>query len=107
MLRLRGKQRSSIGRMFTPKKSSGSDEDNSDVVNATEGLTPFRSSPLRRASERVTSMGTALNQVREWIATKGHPIGEPVDRDQDGYLTDGEEDEPAEGEAEGEGTTEE
>ena len=71
---------------------------NSNVVNATEGLTPFRSSPLRRASEQVTSMGSVLNQAREWIATKGHPIDEPVDRDQDGYFTDGEEDEPAEGE---------
>ena len=71
---------------------------NSNVVNATEGLTPFRSSPLRRASEQVTSMGTVLNQAREWIATKGHPVDEPVDRDQDYYFTDGEEDEPAEGE---------
>ena len=83
--------------MFTPKKSNGPDEDNPDLVNAAEGLTPFRSSPLRRASGRVTSMGSALNQAREWIATKGHPVDEPVDRDQDGYLTDGEEDEPAEG----------
>ena len=115
MLRLRGNPRSSFGRMFTPRKSNGSDEDNPLVETSTEGLAPFRSSPFRHASERVTSMSTALNQARDWIATKGHLIDErddqydhpseghsipddEVDRepDQEGYFTDGEgeEDDP-------------
>ena len=90
MLRLRGNQRSSFGRLFTPRKSNGSDEDNSDVANTAEGLASFRSSPLRNASERVASMGTALNQARDWIATNRLPNDEQVDQDHDGYLTDGE-----------------
>lgn len=95
--------------MFTPRKSNGSDEDNPHVETTSEELAPFRSSPFRNASDRVTSMSTALNQARDWIATKGHLIDEQddhydhlseghsipddeVDRefDQEGYFTDGE-----------------
>ncbi len=91
MLRLRGKQRSSIGRMFTPRRSNGSDEDSSDAANTAEGLASFEASPLRNASERVASLGTVLNQAHDWIATNRHHNDEPVDQeDHDGYFTDGE-----------------
>ena len=90
MLRLRGKQRSSIGRMFTPRRSNGSDEDSSDAANTAEGLASFEASPLRNASERVASLGTVLNQAHDWIATNRHHNDEPVDQEDDGYFTDGE-----------------
>ena len=100
MLRLGGKHRSSFGSMFTPRKNNGSDEDESDVANTAEGLASYRSSPLRNASDRVTSLGSVLNQARDWIATnrpsndeqidQDHDEYEQVDRDHDGYFTDGE-----------------